>query len=179
MRVLILSKDAYLIRKFELELEGIAETANNTEVSDVTLYDCESGIACPTDGRRIIRLSRDGREGAVSLPLERGKIKELIRSESTEKLSLFEADKTAVFKDKRIKLTSHEYSLLSLLLSKGGYISRDEIAKKVWGEATDGLINIYIHYLREKLESDGDKVIISSRKFGYKINEKYTEGDLC
>ena len=39
-------------------------------------------------------------------------------------------------------------------------------------------MNVYIHYLREKLEADGEKIILSSRSHGYKIDEKYlTEGE--
>ena len=67
--------------------------------------------------------------------------------------------------------------LLALLLAKDGYTSREEIAKKVWGDASDGLINIYVHYLREKLEIGGEKIILSSRKGGYRIDKKYLGGE--
>ena len=51
---------------------------------------------------------------------------------------------------------------------------REEILSTVWGgEADSGVINVYIHYLREKLEVCGEKIILSSRKCGYKIDEKY------
>ena len=46
--------------------------------------------------------------------------------------------------------------------------------KTVWGDGADGgVLNVYIHYLREKLEAGGEKIILSSRKQGYKIVEKY------
>jgi DNA-binding response OmpR family regulator len=38
------------------------------------------------------------------------------------------------------------------------------------------VLNVYVHYLREKLE-DGKKIIISSRKLGYKIDERYLTPD--
>ena len=56
----------------------------------------------------------------------------------------------------------------------GEFVSRDELSRAVWGEGADGgILNVYIHYLREKLESKGEKVIISSRRGGYKIDGKY------
>ncbi len=178
MRVLILSLDGFLLRWAELELEGIAEMETADEY-DVTLYDCESGMQIPERCGRVIKLSRLGAEDAEPLPLPRGRLAELIKYDSAPALMLYEGDRTVSFKGKMIKLTSHEYSLLSLLISSGGYVTREKIAKEVWGEATDGLINIYIHYLREKLECDGEKVILSSRKYGYKINEKYLEEGIC
>ncbi|MBQ3016860.1 MAG: winged helix-turn-helix domain-containing protein [Clostridia bacterium] len=178
MRVLVLSRDGFLLRRAELELEGIAEMEAADEY-DVTLYDCESGMAIPERCGRVIKLSRLGDEGAELLPLPRGRLAELIKTENAPALILSESDRSVSFKGKRIKLTSHEYSLLSLLAKSRGYVSREDISKNVWGEATDGLINIYVHYLREKLECDGDKVILSSRKYGYKINEKYLEEGIC
>ena len=47
--------------------------------------------------------------------------------------------------------------------------------------ADEGVLNVYVHYLREKLERGGEKIIISSRGLGYKIDEKYlqTGGTVC
>lgn len=179
MRVLILSCDAYLIRKAELELSADAEIVTDISLADVLIYDADSEIEMPKFHGKMIKLSRMEIPGTEALPIERGRLLKLIKSDNTAALSLLAGERSVVFKGKKIKLTSHEYSLLSLLMSSTGYTSREEIASKVWGDATDGLINIYIHYLREKLESDGDKVILSSRKYGYKINEKYTEVGLC
>ena len=50
----------------------------------------------------------------------------------------------------------------------------EELHGKVFGENnTPGLLNVYIHYLREKIEGEDEKIILSSRKQGYKINERY------
>jgi len=52
--------------------------------------------------------------------------------------------------------------------------SREELLSRVWGNDTDpGVLNVYVHYLREKLERGGEKIILSSRKCGYRISEKY------
>ncbi len=80
-----------------------------------------------------------------------------------------------------ITLTEVEHALLLALFEAKGFISRDELLFKVWGNcANSGIINVYVHYLREKLECGGEKVIISSRKQGYRIAEKFlSEGEIC
>lgn len=179
VRILILSRDKYLIRKLELELSCKADTVTDADSCDMIIYDCESGIPMPDFHGRVLTLSRTGAEGAEPIPFPSGNIAQLVFSDPGKYLTLLSDERAATFGSKRIKLTSHEYSLLGLLLSSDGYVSREQIAKGVWQDAADGLINIYIHYLREKLEADGDKVIISSRKYGYKINEKYKEVGVC
>jgi DNA-binding response OmpR family regulator len=66
-----------------------------------------------------------------------------------------------------------------LIEASGDFISREELIRRVWGEGADGgVLNVYVHYLREKLEKQGEKIIISSRKNGYKIDGKYlTKGE--
>ena len=60
-----------------------------------------------------------------------------------------------------------------LCSADGEFVSREEILHSVWsGDADPGIINVYVHYLREKLE-DGEKIIVSSRKNGYKIDGRY------
>lgn len=74
-----------------------------------------------------------------------------------------------------IRLTEVEYKLLGKLLSAcPEFVSREELLATVWGgECDTGVVNVYIYYLRQKLEKSGSKVIISSRSYGYKIDEKY------
>ena len=180
MKIIMLTDDKYLYRKAELEL-----LPEHTVVSDACepdaqalIYDSDSGISLPNFPKRIIRLSRTGGDGSYTLPLPLGKLKSIL-SDNTDspRLSLLGDEKCALLDGEKIKLTSHEYSLLELLISGGNnYVSRERISSEVWESAADGLINIYIHYLREKLESGGEKIILSSRKLGYKINEKYLGG---
>lgn len=66
-------------------------------------------------------------------------------------------------------LTPTEQRLLSLLkAANGAPVAREVLLREVWGEgASDGLLNLYIHYLREKLEKDGKRRIFASRGKGY------------
>ena len=64
-------------------------------------------------------------------------------------------------------------SSLPRIEAQGGFVSREEILREIWDNCADaGVINVYVHYLREKIEH-GEKIIISSRNNGYKIDEKY------
>ena len=77
--------------------------------------------------------------------------------------------------DEKIKLTELEYKLLGALISADGdFVTRQELLSSVWGEGFDaGVVNVYVHYLRQKLEKNGKKIILSSRKEGYGIDKKY------
>ena len=79
--------------------------------------------------------------------------------------------------DLSIKLTELEFLLFSLIVEAGGEaVSREKILEEVWhGEADGGIVNVYIHYLREKLESGGERVIVASRGKGYSLSEKYAK----
>jgi DNA-binding response OmpR family regulator len=73
---------------------------------------------------------------------------------------------------KRIDLTSKEYSLLEYLLSHSGRVlSRTMIVEHVWDESFEGLTNIvdvYIRYLRNKIdEGHAKKLIRTVRGVGY------------
>ena len=80
----------------------------------------------------------------------------------------------AYLSGEEIKLTDVEFKLLEVILSADGFVSKQELLHTVWGEGYDeGVVNVYVHYLRRKLEKDGQKLIISSRNEGYRISDKY------
>lgn len=177
MKVSVITNDNYLYRFIELKLCKTANTVSSFENdSDLIFYDCDSNSLLPETDAKIIKISKaDTTDGAITLPFPEGFFENLFSGDSNkDAIELSSDGKHVFFKGKKIKLTSHEYALLSLLVFEGGnYTTREKISKTVWNKASDGLINIYIHYLREKLESDGEKIIMSSRKFGYRINPAY------
>lgn len=76
--------------------------------------------------------------------------------------------------DQVIELTAKEFALLEFLMRNAGLVlSRDRILENVWGfdsEATPGSVDIYVHFLRRKLDRPGEKSLIKSvRGVGYKI----------
>lgn len=123
-------------------------------------------------------MSRKG-EADISIPFPLGMLEKLLsKSNDAAQLIISRAERAAYLRDEKIKLTELEFLLLEKLTQKRGeFTSKEEILRDVWKNEKDaGIINVYIHYLREKLETHGEKIIISSRKCGYKIDEKYTGG---
>ncbi len=74
---------------------------------------------------------------------------------------------------KTIALSGREYELLSYFVSRRGLVlTRDEIHRDVWGNTFDrgtNLIDVYVGYVRRKLESVGCRMSIESvRGVGYR-----------
>lgn len=77
---------------------------------------------------------------------------------------------------KEIKLTPKEFKLLEYLMSNAGQIlTREMILNRIWLYSPDietRVVDVYMGYLRKKIDSDFDKKLIHSvRGFGYTIKE--------
>lgn len=78
--------------------------------------------------------------------------------------------------EKLIQLSPHEFKLLQYLISnKGRVLTREMILNRVWlysYEVDTRVVDVYIGYLRKKIDSDFKKKLIHSvRGFGYMIKE--------
>ena len=74
--------------------------------------------------------------------------------------------------DKEVNLTNKEYELLLYLMeNKDKVISRYSLLENVWGydyEAETNVVDVYIRYLRNKLDSENkEKYIQTVRSVGY------------
>lgn len=79
--------------------------------------------------------------------------------------------------DRLIKLTPQEFKLLEYLMSNTNQVlSREMILNRIWSSAPDvetRVVDVYIGYLRKKIDSDSKKNLIDSvRGFGYVIRDK-------
>ncbi len=177
-RIAVITNDVYLFQKIKLDAPADTEVLHGKlSGADIILVDTDSGIAAP-DG--AVTMSRRG--GAdIKIPFALGTVAALTEKETFPLLTLNKGERCAYLRGERIRLTEVEFSLLSALTRRGGeYAERTDILREVWGDGTDaGIINVYVHYLREKLESHGEKIIISSRKCGYKIDKKYVGDSVC
>jgi two-component system, OmpR family, response regulator MprA len=77
---------------------------------------------------------------------------------------------------REIQLSRTEYQLLELLLAnQGKVLSRDVIFDKVWGYdfgPESNSLDVYVGYLRRKLEADGEpRIIHTVRGVGYVMRE--------
>ena len=178
MKATFITDDKYLFGKASIELSGTASLTSTAEAdSDLLIYDCECSLPMPEFSGKVILLSRVGCEGATPLPLKNGDFVNLISStQSKSRLSLNEKKRMAVLDGAEIPLTAHEFSLLSNLMKNPNGISRGELSMLVFGEINNRLLNLYVHYLRNKLEVNGERIIISERGSGYILSKKITGG---
>lgn len=75
-----------------------------------------------------------------------------------------------------IELTATEFQLLAYLMrAPGRVLTKDQIMDHVWGydsEATSNVVEIYVHYLRDKIDRGFPRPLIRTvRGVGYTIKE--------
>jgi two-component system copper resistance phosphate regulon response regulator CusR len=79
---------------------------------------------------------------------------------------------------KRIELSPKEYALLEYLwLHSGRALSRTMILEKIWDQSFEGLTNVvdvYIGYLRRKIEDGSNRYIRTVRGLGYMFDPSDT-----
>ncbi|WBL21509.1 response regulator transcription factor [Zunongwangia sp. HRR-M8] len=97
-------------------------------------------------------------------------------------VKLNDTSKTVTRNDKKIALTTTEYRLLlAFLKAPGRVISRTELLENVWGVNYDigtNVVDVYVNYLRKKLEKDNNSRLIHTIiGMGYvlKIDDEDTE----
>lgn len=92
-------------------------------------------------------------------------------------LALDTASRVARRGERMIDLTTTEYELLQLFLrNPERVLTRDIIIEKVWGYDFDGnynVLEVYVRYLRSKLEENGDRRLIQTvRGAGYVLRDR-------
>ncbi len=78
--------------------------------------------------------------------------------------------------ERSIELTAKEYDLLELFMRHPNQVlTRDQIYERIWGYDFGGesnIIEVYIRYLRSKLEADGEpRLLHTVRGVGYALRE--------
>lgn len=182
LSIAVLCREDYLYRKIELELSGLARCRRvgadeDAGWADAALVELSCGgvkASVP-----MLTMSYDG-EADIALPFRLGTLYAAINA-------LIEAREIALVPDeygtkiagRYVQLTEVELLLLRALYRRGGgFATREELVGEVWGDKVGkSALNVYIHYLRKKLEvAGGDGVIICSRKLGYAIDKRYLGG---
>ena len=108
------------------------------------------------------------------------RIQALLRRNRNDKITLLKAGDLELDQlthkvrrgGKEIELTSKEYSLLEyLMLHAGQTVTRTMISEHVWNESFDtftNVIDVYVNYLRNKIDKGFDKPLIQTlRGTGY------------
>jgi two-component system response regulator MprA len=94
-------------------------------------------------------------------------------------LELDTASRRAKRRDREIELTATEYRLLAQLMRDAGKpIPKRQLTQRVWGydfEGNDNVLEVYIGYLRNKLEAQGEpRLIHTLRGIGYQLRPETT-----
>ncbi len=94
-----------------------------------------------------------------------------------EDLILDTSTRQAMRGNRTIHLTAKEYDLLEMFIRHPRQVlTRDRIFDRVWGYDFGGesnVLDVYIRYLREKLESHGEpRLIYTVRGMGYVLKDK-------
>lgn len=171
MKISVKTKDRYLYQKIRLILGESVMPINYSSRADINLAD----VDCYPDSTDALLMAREG-ICDLRIPFSEEELKAVIFGAQKETPLLTLGDRCAFLRGESIPLTELEFALLSVLVSAGGeFVSRERILERVWGgDVAGGILNVYVHYLREKLEKNGEKIIVSSRKQGYKISERYS-----
>lgn len=86
-------------------------------------------------------------------------------------LRLLPQENAVLLDGEHIRLTAKEFALLSVLADAAGRpVSRESLRIAVFSDEKEaGIVNVYIHYLRRKLERDGRRLIVALRGQGYAL----------
>lgn len=179
-RAAILGSDRYFADWLLSELDGIFSeflTGDGESLPSADVYfidlDHIGEIALPR--ARVFTFSRK-KPADFPIPTPLGSVRAacLTVASASPALSLDDGRRTATLADRTVRLSEGEYSLLSRLArAEGEFVGRDELLRSVFGNLSDpGILNVYIHYLRKKLETGDEKIIFSSRGDGYRLNRK-------
>ena len=185
-RALALTSDGYFGRKLALLARRMGVSLTVCEETppawdaDAYLIDADTYTGALPEGARLYLFSRT-REDCLPIPTPIEAVEAILRGEG-ELLRLDGDGRRASVGTRSVSLTEVESALLSALLEAGGAcVSADTLIETVWkGNASHSCVNVYIHYLRQKLEIGGERIIRSRRGEGYYIDQKYVkEGVLC
>ena len=178
---LILTEDSFFAKKISLlcERHALRSTVEITK-GDAPLLGCIHDIDTAKDAPipeglpTVLRFSRHRTEGCYSIPARIGEIEELLLGKRVG-LTLHPEEHTVTLGQRSVSLTDMEYALLErLLAAEGAAVSQEELLRDVWhGEAGAGTVTVYVHYLRQKLEVGGERILRIKRGCGYYIDEKY------
>ncbi|MBO9584245.1 MAG: response regulator transcription factor [Flavobacterium sp.] len=110
--------------------------------------------------------------------LRRKEVPQQVESKIVVKdLEIFEEEMKVFRSSEEIKLTPKEFKLISILAhAKGKVLSKQFIAEKLWDyhiETNQNTIEVYINFLRKKIDKDHDiKLIRTKVGYGYYLSDQ-------
>ncbi len=180
--VCILSKDKLYAQWLLLSLSEsgsivtVSESANTAPSSKVYIVDLDSASIPNKEGSDFICFSEDRdratRHAGLLRPFSLEQLQSALSGSRRQSVEELEdgGERVILFGGRHIRLTEREHSLYSLLAeAKGASVDRAELCRRIWNCEDTESLNIYIHYLRRKLEQNGVRAIKSHRGKGYSL----------
>ena len=171
MKILVVSRDEIFGRAIAIELSdrGYDASFSTTLDGGYEMFVVDLDSIDVTKLRSLaVTFSRTPGEGMLCRPFL---ITDLIGA--VEMVSSGSSRTVNEERYEHLHFTEKERMLLDLLLdNRGKVVTGEEIVQKVWGkdEESSNIVNVYIRYLREKLEGNGNRrIIFTVRGKGYKI----------
>ncbi|HEY5684909.1 MAG TPA: response regulator transcription factor [Acidimicrobiia bacterium] len=135
------------------------------------------GLDAGADDYLVKPFSLDELLARIRALLRRGGVSGERGSMELADLRMDPAARTVSRGDRQIDLTKTEFDLLELLVfNQGIVVTRDVIYDRIWGydfETTSNSLDVYIGYLRRKLESAGEQRLVHTvRGVGYVARER-------
>lgn len=186
MDAIILTKDKSLFTVIAFELEGMGLTVDDGSENECTLLiaDIDSIEKFSVKYKKLALVSRCPSEKKCDLSLKRpvhvGLLREVVRalfaeSEKKEKPKTDKKDRikplpeerSVLVNSKKIRLSEREYLVFSILYeNRGATVAREELETALGAEGGNEA-DVYVCFLRRKLESDGKRRIFTVRGVGY------------
>ena len=160
-------------------LREMRKCNNDTPVLLLTardsIEDRVRGLDCGADDYLVKPFSLDELSARVRALMRRQgaeRKNELAAADLIMDLSIHEVSRS----NRKIELTSKEFSILEYLLrNKNRVLTREQIVEHVWNfdfDCSSNIVDVYIRYLRSKVDDGFDKKLISTvRGRGYSIKE--------
>ena len=170
MRILLVSRNRYLWQKLRLlrPSDEVAMADTPSDDYERIIWDTDTARGNVKEGAIILSSAPNAE---LDTAFSKDELDAALGKTVGERITVNRATRTVTLDGERIRLTEVEFALLfKLYESIGSFVPRSELIYAVWGnEGNDSLINVYVHYLREKLERGSEKIIFSSRREGYKL----------
>ena len=181
---LVARRDDDLTRTLELELCAhydrvtVVECAADCPPCALALADLDLGhisiAALPAE--RCIGYGRDAATGECPFlprPFRMAELRAMLTAEADSAVLRPSDDfRTVTVGDMTVSLSHREAAILRLLYLAGGApVDRGTLTEGVFpeAEAPEDVLNVYIHYLRKKLERNGTRRIRAHRGGGYSL----------
>ncbi len=111
-------------------------------------------------------------DSRLTLPFPLGSVRARLREQLSSAHTLQMTEHGVKFRGTTIQLTETEHALLSSLIQAGGTTVTRRALMDCMRGGTEGAVNVYMHYLRKKLEH-GERILLATRGGGYRIDPRF------